>query len=231
MTRFAVYLIPRLDGALWRFGCRALGYDSASGGDVPFHDHPFYCDNPIDKVMAWTQDPRRYGFHATLKPPFALKQGATIDELERAAAAFASSRARFVVERLQVKAIGGFLALVPATASAELHELAGDCVRQFEPYRAPLSPADHARRLARPLSDNQIAHLEQWGYPFVFDEFRFHMTLTGRLNEDIKAEAVTALTHLYEPIDGPFPVDAICICEQPDRDARFRIRRRFDFAS
>lgn len=229
MTRYAIYLVPQPDSALWQFGCRALGYDSFSGSDMPFHDHAFYCANAGDDVMAWTEDPRRYGFHATLKPPFALKDGTTADALEAAAASFAAARKRFAVERLTVKSIGDFLALVPAEASPQLQQLAGDCVRHFEPFRAPLSAADRARRLGRPLSDSQMSNLDQWGYPYVFDEFRFHMTLSGRLASEVRSEAAAALSQLYAPIDAPLDVDAICICEQADRASRFRVRRRFAF--
>lgn len=226
MTRYAIYFVPQFDTALWTFGCRAVGYDSSTGSDVAFHDHPFYRRG---EIKAWTDDPRRYGCHATLKPPFELAEGTTIEALESTASAFASARSPFGVDRFRVKAIGSFLALTPAGASPDLEALAGDCIRTFEPFRASLSAADRERRLKSPLTERQIAHLDQWGYPYVFDEFRFHMTLTGRLPEDVKADALHALTELYAPIDRPVTFDSICVCEQADRQSRFRVRQRFGF--
>ncbi|MEO1609301.1 MAG: DUF1045 domain-containing protein [Pseudomonadota bacterium] len=226
MTRYAIYFVPVEDIDLWQFGSAAVGYDSMAATAVPFHKAAFY---KRPEIADWTADPRRYGFHATLKPPFALADGTSIEGLEAAAAEFCTQRRRFSVERLDVTAIGGFLALVPAAPSSQLNRLAADCVTAFEAFRAPLSEADLARRLKSPLSDNQRAHLEKWGYPYVFDEFRFHMTLTGRLPEAVRTQALETLRELYAPIAGPVHINAVSICEQPSRDANFNVRRSFTF--
>ncbi|MEM7748306.1 MAG: DUF1045 domain-containing protein, partial [Pseudomonadota bacterium] len=86
-------------------------------------------------------------------------------------------------------------------------------------------------RLRSPLTDKQIENLDAWGYPYVFDEFRFHMTLTGRLPEAIQQDALTALRDLYAHIDRPVTFDGIAICEQPDRDSQFFVRQRFSFGA
>ncbi|MEM9360703.1 MAG: DUF1045 domain-containing protein, partial [Pseudomonadota bacterium] len=110
-------------------------------------------------------------------------------------------------------------------------DLAAACVQKFEPFRALLSPADRDRRLKSPLTDKQIENLDAWGYPYVFDEFRFHMTLTGRLPETVQQEALATLQDLYAHIDHAVVFDGIAICEQPDRDSQFFVRRRFSFAA
>ncbi len=226
MPRYAIYFVPYVNAGLWEFGCRAIGYDSLHGRDVPFHDHAFYAR---PDVAGLTADPRRYGFHGTLKAPFALADGRSIAELEDAAAAFAAKQARFACEKLQPAAIGDFLALVPAEANAKLQDLAASCTREFEQFRAPLPAPDRERRLKQALSPRQIANLDQWGYPYVFEEFRFHMTLTGRLPGDVKATALDALQSIYVRFAGPVVFDAITLCEQNSRDARFLVRRQFMF--
>ena len=228
MTRYAIYFVPAADSAIWQFGCAALGYDSQSRENVPFHDHPLYQQAA---ARDWTQDPRRYGFHATLKPPFELAAGTTIEALEDVAKDFVKQRQSFQLDALQVSVIGNFVALVPAEASAQLNQLAADCVQTFEPFRAPLTPVDRDRRLKSPLSERQISNLDEWGYPYVFDEFRFHMTLTGRLPDETKMEAVAALTELYERISTPLSFDGIAICEQPDRNSQFFVRQRLNFGA
>ncbi len=227
MTRYAIYFVPSPQAQLWRFGCEALGYDSVQGEAVPFHGHDFYQHAEIEE---WTASPRRYGFHATLKPPFVLTEGKSVRGLEYAAADFCASRKAFTVSRLDVVAIGSFLALVPDVPSQKLNTLAADCVTVFEPWRAPLSKTDRARRLQCPLTDNQMAHLDTWGYPYVFDEFRFHMTLTGRLPGAVQGEALAALRALYAPIAKPVDINGIAICEQSARDARFIVRQLFMFS-
>ncbi|MEM7751695.1 MAG: DUF1045 domain-containing protein, partial [Pseudomonadota bacterium] len=169
MTRYAIYFVPSAETPLWRFGCKAVGYDSHARARETFHEHAFYAQ---ESVRDWTADPRRYGFHATLKPPFALADGSTVEGLEMAATTFAKERPTFQVRQLRVAAIGSFLALVPEETSQELNNLAADCLRTFETFRAPLSSADRERRLKSPLTDKQIENLDAWGYPYVFDEFR-----------------------------------------------------------
>lgn len=225
--RYAVYFVPHPDTSLWQYGCRAVGYDSALGCDVPLPDHAFYHSS---QARDWSAAPRTYGFHSTLKPPFALSDGTSIAQLEQAAEDFAAKRHSFTVERLKVAALGGFVALVPSEPSQDLSQLAADCVTAFEPFRAPLTDADRARRMKSPLTDNQLAHLDRWGYPYVLDEFRFHMTLTGSLPDYVRSGGIAALLGLYAAIDGPVQFDAIAICAQADRNSRFRIRRRFEFA-
>src|SRR6266436_2078374 len=72
--RYAIYFVPAPDTALYRFGAGALGYDCFTGADMATLD-----TLPVD-AGAWrelTREPRRYGFHATLKAPFRLAEGRT----------------------------------------------------------------------------------------------------------------------------------------------------------
>ncbi len=224
--RFAIYSAPEPGGALWRFGSAALGYDAATGLDTPF-----LPDLPVDdgSWRRWTEDPRRYGFHGTLKAPFHLGPGVTEDRLLEAARTFAAGRIAFTAPRLAVGLLGAFVALVPTDISPDLNALAADCVRDFSPLRAPLSPADRERRLAAPLSARQRRSLDDWGYPFVFDDYRFHMTLSGPLPEERRASVRDWLAEAYRPIeDGP-AIDALTVFRQADRTARFRILARYPF--
>ena len=225
MIRYAVYFVPSTDDPLWRFGCQAVGYDSATGEEVPFHDAPFYR---APQIAEWTADPRRYGFHATLKPPFHFADGAVVEDLEQSLAEFSATTAPVELGHLAVSILGRFLALTPREAGPAASEFAAKCVRAFEAFRAPLSEADRARRLAGNLTERQVAYLDQWGYPYVFEEFRFHMTLTGRLPDDATSDAARdQLSDLYAAIDRPVRIDALTLCEQATRDSRFRVRRRF----
>lgn len=223
MARYAIYFAPNAESSLWRFGSSAIGYDAASGEDRPFPDHPFYRS---PEAHAWTEEPRRYGFHATLKAPFALKEGSDEAGLREALDAFCDRRGAIGGALLKLSAIGRFLALTPASREAEINALAADCVRWFEPFRAPLSDADRARRLASPLSERQRAHLDAFGYPYVFEDFRFHMTLTGPLEQSVRDEAMEALRTLYQPIDAPVAIDAVCLFRQERSDSRFVIIHR-----
>jgi hypothetical protein len=175
-----------------------------------------------------TDEPRRYGFHATLKAPFHLRAGVAEADVIAALDDFAGSQRAFVLEGLRVALLSRFIALVPETPSMPLQSLATNAVEALEPLRAPLSERDVARRLQTPLSDRQKDHLQQWGYPYVFDDFRFHMTLTGALDEALRAPVLAKLAALFHDHvgAGPVLVDSVALFRQERREAPFKIIRR-----
>lgn len=225
-ARYALYAAPAPETPLWRFGSAVIGYDAAAAVDRPFPAGA-PCDAPDWPAM--TEDPRRYGFHGTLKAPFALADGAGEADLIEAAMLFAERRQAFTVPQLKVALLGAFVALVPGSDCDPLDALAADCVRAFDAFRAPLTEADRARRMRSLLSDRQIAQLDAWGYPYVFADFRFHMTLTGRLENTRREPVAAALAEHYRAIAAPLAVDALCLFRQSDRAARFSILARFPF--
>jgi putative phosphonate metabolism protein len=224
-ARYAIYAAPAPESPLWSFGSAVIGYDAATGEDLPFApDLALPPDWPN-----LTEDPRRYGFHATLKAPFHLAESRSEAELLEAAAIFARHRPVVDVPLLAVQLIDGFVALVPADPAPPLAILAADCVRAFDPYRAQMSDADQARRRAANLSERQIAQIEHWGYPYIFEDFRFHMTLTGRLPNERRAEVRAMLADTYARLPPGFTADAIAVFRQESREDRFRLIERLPF--
>ena len=174
--RYAIYFVPAADTALYRFGACVLGYDCYSGRDIPFVDGVDPATWP-----SFVREPRRYGFHATLKAPFRLTADVSEKELCEACSAFAQGQAVVNLGALAVREIGSFIALVPQDDSAPLQTLAASCVRTFDRFRAPMTVVERERRLTAKLTPQQIENIDRWGYPYVFEDFRFHMTLTGSL--------------------------------------------------
>jgi hypothetical protein len=127
-----------------------------------------------------------------------------------------------------MRALSHFIALTPVGETGDVVDLAAACVRAFDRFRAPLSENDLARRLAAPLTERQKAYLAAWGYPYVMEEFRFHMTLTGPLVEQELDRAHRALAQMYETAvgNGPVAVDSISLFRQDRRDGRFILIRR-----
>src|SRR6202040_2558334 len=144
-----------------------------------------------------TKDPRKYGFHATLKAPMSLAPGRTEPELLAACESFAGKPRPIPVITPVVGSISGFIAVVPAEPSSEVEKLAADCTREFDSFRAPLTPADRARRNPSDLTPRQHEYLDRWGYPYVMEEFRFHMTLTGRLAAERREPVLTMLRNSF----------------------------------
>lgn len=218
--RYALYYAPAADSALWRFGSATLGYDAVTGADIDFAVPPG-CEG-----LDWpevTAEPRRYGFHATLKAPFELAPGRNEGALRAFTRNYVAGRPPVRLAGLSVNALGRFIALTPSEPSEDLQRFAFDIVQAFEPFRAPLSQADLARRLQSPLTPAHRAYLEAYGYPYVGDAFRFHMTLTGSLPDAEVAPVKAALAQAYVQAlpAGPVPIDRVAIFKQQSRSSRF----------
>ncbi|CAG2146728.1 hypothetical protein LMG31506_03443 [Cupriavidus yeoncheonensis] len=218
--RYAIYLAP---GEPFRtFGSQWLGRDADTGTALP---HP-------DRPQAWVDAPAHYGLHATLKPPFRLAAGTTAPMLDAAARAFAREQAAFAAP-LVLRSLRGFLAwcLDEKSAGARVtHALADACVQAFEPFRAPATAGEVARRKPDQLTAAQRQMLETWGYPYVFDTFKFHITLTGML---APAEAEAALARLSDDcrtlLQAPLRVDGISVFVQPKAGDDFVVGRHYGF--
>ncbi len=226
--RYAVYYAPAADSALWRFGSAVLGYDALTGEDLPFAVPPG-CDPAL--WPAFTEEPRRYGFHATLKAPFELADGRSEEQLRAFARNHAGGLDVVELAGLSVTALGSFVALTPSKPSDALQRFAFAAVQAFELFRAPLSEADKARRLKSPLTPAQHAYLEAYGYPYVGDAFRFHMTLTGSLPGEHAAPVRQALEAAYATAvpAGPVRIDRFALFRQDNRAGRFRLLDSYAF--
>ncbi|WP_425994580.1 DUF1045 domain-containing protein [Afipia sp. DC4300-2b1] len=219
--RYAIYFVPSAQNALYRFGADLLGYDAYSGKPLPF------ADGIETEIKGWrklTVDPRKYGFHATLKAPINLRSGKTEDELAGALQEFA--RAPRAIPRIApvVRAIGSFIAVVPRDHCPDLQQLAAECVTAFDDFRAPLTPEDRERRNISALTDGQVMHLDRWGYPYVFEDFRFHMTLTGSLPSEQRTVVLSILQKRFAALNlQSVSVDRLALLRQSDATSNFTI--------
>jgi putative phosphonate metabolism protein len=219
--RYAIYYAPPPGSDLDRFGAQLLGYDAFGGEDLPF---PVLILQAAPDWRDLTSDPRKYGFHATLKAPLSLAKGRTETELVAACAAFAATPRAIPVIRPVIGSISGFIAVIPAEPPAELIRLAADCVSEFDSFRAPLGEADRARRNPSALTLGQREHLDRWGYPYVMDDFRFHMTLTCRLDTERREVILAMLAERFSALKlRTLPIDRIAIFRQQNAVSRFRI--------
>jgi putative phosphonate metabolism protein len=218
--RYAIYYVPRMQ-SLAAAGAAWLGWDVSAGCTVAQPDVP--------GIAALTQAPRKYGLHATLKPPFALADGTRVDDLDAALAQFAKAQAPVSLEGLQLDRLGRFLALVPVGDQTHLTALAANCVQNFDMFRAPASEAEVARRRAAGLTPAQDAHLKRWGYPYVIDQFRFHITLTGSLRDDQLRLAQDYLKQALPALPAPFLIDQIALVGQ-QADGFFRLIHSYSLA-
>lgn len=225
MTRFqryAIYVMP--DGPLADFGMAWLGWDARTGGPV---DHPEVAGlpRPLSEITA---TPRKYGLHATIKPPFRLAAETTLAALMQDLANLCERTDPVTLDGLMLARLGSFLALVPAGDTTALDTLAAAAVTGLDRHRAPLTEADLTRhRAGKTLSPAQEDNLIRWGYPHVLDQFRFHITLTGSLaRHEAEAVAETLSPHLIPHLPRPYAIDSLCLMGE-DAEGLFHLIHRY----
>lgn len=224
-ARYAVYYAPQAESALWRLGSQWLGRDAETGLALRQPEIP--------EIAALTASPRRYGLHATLKAPIQLADGATEAEFLDAVAAWAARETPFMLPRLDVGSLGDFLALRLARPCPDLVAMAGRCVRSLDRFRKPPSDAELARRRIDALPPRERAHLLAWGYPYVFETYRFHITLSDSIADDtLRARLHDAAVAWLDEADlENRPVAEACVFAQAAADRPFVLTHRFGFAT
>lgn len=223
--RCAINYVPPPDDPLTLKAAAWLGRDTYSGmpravdvEGLTAADHSFL-----------TALPRRAGFHATLKPPFTLEAGHSVHELERRLTQYCRTLAPVAVE-LRIALIDTFFALVPTRPEPELDRLAANVVAEFDSCRRPMSPEDLERRSAARFNQAQLSNLAKWGSPFVFDQFHFHMTLTGPVDRAEREHVQLVLSRYFGTAPIAVTVDRLVLSVQEELHEPFGIHSAHPFA-
>jgi hypothetical protein len=227
--RYALYLTPPPDGDLWRFGCAVIGRDALTGASCEGFSLEGY------RPESWrnmTSDPRRYGFHATLKAPFPLRLDLDVADLYDIVDEFARKHSPFNAGELKVgfvKAGRGlaFVALKSEGASKELRSFEAAVVRGLDKLRAPLVESGREYRGSERLSPRQAYYLHAWGYPYVLDEFDPHLTLTNAIPDADRVARLLEWEFGLRVSSPALHVDALTLFGQNEPGGDFRILRRF----
>ncbi len=198
-VRYAIYFAPAHDSLLWQ-----RAEDWLSQPDL----------EPL------TLSARRYGFHATIKAPMSLSLDYA--ELDAALTEFASEHGAVSLSGLAPRLLDGFLALTTEPQPKPLTDFAAAAVEAFEPFREPLSESERARRLTAPLTPRQIELVDEFGYPYVLEQFLFHMTLTDRLPAE-QRDAIVERAHAWfeAALTEPLRLDRLVVFAEPEPGAAF----------
>jgi putative phosphonate metabolism protein len=227
-ARYAVYYAPPAHSELWRLGCRWLGRDPQRGENL---EQPAVQGMDAARIAALTAAPRSYGFHATLKPPFRLREDCVADDLDRALSALSRTQRPFALPPLQLERLGGFLALTPVNADQALRDLAQRCVIELDGLRHPPDEDELLRRRSAGLSERQERLLARWGYPYVLEEFRFHLSLTERVSDPDAARLSAWLDAWFAAaLVQPLAVEDVSLYVQPASREPFQLLRRYRLA-
>lgn len=225
--RYALYYAPEQDSRLWEKLCCWFGRDPETNQAIV---RPAVKGISTDRLIELTKTPARYGPHATLKAPFRLHTDMHISLLTQRLEEFCAGYCSFPLPRLTIACIDNFFCLVPGEYSIILQNLAATCVQEFDRFRASLTPLEKARRRAAILTDKEKHYLQAWGYPYVLDCYRFHITLTARIHNQAERNRVLwAITHEFDDIlqQEPVWINGISLFVEPEPGMPFQLKQRF----
>lgn len=219
--RYAVYFAPDRHSPWRTFGAHWLGRDEYDNSALP---HPELAEMSPGELAVITQEPRRYGFHATLKAPFHLTPGVDEAALVKRLATLALSLKPLALGPMRPAFLGHFMALVPAAPPATLFALAAACTEKLDDLRAPLQAAELVRRHTAPLDAREAELLARYGYPYVLDRFKLHMTLTGALEPAMAERVFNVLAPMTTRLNAEAPLwlDQICLFVERTPGAPFQ---------
>jgi putative phosphonate metabolism protein len=209
-ARYAIYFSPAQDSPWWAFGAHWLGRDEF--GDVPLAQ-PALTPLLSADLSAITSEPRRYGFHATLKAPFHLNDRHSAEGVLERLRALAATLRPVALGPLHAVTLGNFVALVPALVPEGLQALAAACVKGLDDLRAPLSQAGLARRRIEHLDERECMLLQLFGYPYVLDRFRLHFTLSGPVDPSVAQRIIQVVADPVARLNAvaPLVLDRLCL--------------------
>ena len=226
MPRYAIFYAPQDGDPLNKAAAEWLGRDVFTGETIERL-------SPVEglELAAFddlTSSARRYGFHGTLKAPFELADGYDLADLEAAVERYCTALSPFDLPPFKIGQLGPFFALLLSESCGTLDDLAANLVRDFDRFRAPLSEADIARRNPDKLSPSQRDNLLNWGYPHIFGNFRFHMTLSDPVSPDRSQAFTEALERHFTPhLLEARRLSSLSIYKEPERGAPFVLHRQY----
>ena len=223
--RFAIYYAPTPFTELHSLGSTWLGRDSASGKII---EQPAISGIASERFFELTKSARHYGFHATLKPPFQLKHETSLTLLKHALRRVCGDTSPFYI-KLDVSTLDKFFALMLSKPNPKIQSLAEIMVREIDAFREPLSKEELLIRRSKCLTPSQDENLIKWGYPYVFSEFRFHMTLTAKIQLS-KEQAIiydAIQKHFSKSLKKRIKIEYACLFHQTNRQAPFFLVDQF----
>ena len=230
-SRFAIYYAPSRTSPWWEAGCNWLARDPETGATLTPPEIAALTARSQD-VARLSRAPQRYGWHGTLVAPARCAEGVTPDDVIRRTRAWAQRQHPFDLA-VEPAALERFVALRPASAQgkAAMQALAADALHECVSLCAMPGEAEQQRRIkANNLNARQQALLARWGYPYVMDEFRFHMTLSDAIEPD-EREILVDWWRARTATLGPLPIDGAALFLEPAPGEPFVLVERLPFLS
>ena len=224
-TRYAVYLLPPQHSPLWLAGSQWLGWDSRSGAASPGLIAP---SGSQSRQKLLTSRPRKYGFHATLVPPFHLPPGLEFEQLAARVQMLVAGHPPINLEPLTVRPLNRFLALRPPRQNLSAKSLANHLTHRLEIFRRRGQKSVSFRESG--LTPMQSSRYGRFGYPHMLNNFQLHFTLTNDLTpHQLTIMKTAAKKYFADALRQPCSLDHVTLLVQHHRDGPFYVMRDIPF--
>jgi len=204
--RVAIYFLPKKNSSLENFGKNLLGRDINKKKKISLTRRQKYFINRgftyFDELKDYCEQPAKYGFHATLKAPFRLKRNVKTKNFYDVISHIAAQHSRFKIKGLKIVYSKKFTFITSRKPNKLLINLENDLVKHLDTFRAELNKTEIKKRIPDSLTFKQNKYLKEWGYPFVFDQFKFHMTLMNQNNNKLSNKQKLELEKLIYKISN-----------------------------
>ena len=204
--RVAIYFLPKKNSSLENFGKNLLGRDINKKKKISLTRRQKYFINRgftyFDELKDYCEEPAKYGFHATLKAPFRLKRNVKTKNFYDVISHIAAQHSRFKIKGLKIVYSKKFTFITSRKPNKLLINLENDLVKHLDTFRAELNKTEIKKRIPDSLTFKQNKYLKEWGYPFVFDQFKFHMTLMNQNNNKLSNKQKLELEKLIYKISN-----------------------------
>jgi hypothetical protein len=231
--RYAVYFSGEPLGDFWRLGSQWLGR-CATG--LPVDNLPSILGLDPQVHQRMTTHPKRYGWHATLKAPFSLREEISFNDLDESMQKLANDLQIFQLPSLVVQKMKIFLALAPIESTQccnVLKATASKCVTDLHPLTRPLNEGEIAYRRSAGLNALEETMMLKWGYPFVHELFEFHFTLSNGLDQYEEEEVKSLMDAAFNwfPDQSNVTFDRISLFVEDEKGNDFRLMKDYCISS
>ena len=229
--RVAIYFLPKKNSSLENFGKNLLGRDINKKKKISLTRRQKYFINRgftyFDELKDYCEQPAKYGFHATLKAPFRLKRNVKTKNFYDVISHIAAQHSRFKIKGLKIVYSKKFTFITSRKPNKLLINLESDLVKHLDTFRAELNKTEIKKRIPDSLTFKQNKYLKEWGYPFVFDQFKFHMTLMNQNNNKLSNKQKLELEKLiYKTSNNVIEFNEISLLGE-NKNGHFEEIKRF----
>jgi hypothetical protein len=217
MIRLAIYYTPPDSSPLAIAAAKWLGRNSISLNESARKPLETLSPKRYGEIIA---SPFHYGFHGTIKPPFRLAPGVEAGQVRAKLRSFAAKYQSFTLPPLAVTYMHNFFCLKPTGPCKALDQLAADAVIHFHKFRRPANEMELERRRSAGLTPGQEKSLREWGYPYLMDEFRFHLTLTGKIDNEREKQILEKelQTRFSSDLLQSIPFSSLCLFMEKNQE-------------